>query len=400
MQFKSILIAISFFAITLTTFVACNKHESNTQVQACNDPLAALDSSSLHPKNLQYSKLINDLVSTGIPGISIVIEDDKGTWKKAIGLADIDNKVPLSICHNMKVASITKLFNATLVYKLIDDGKLNINDKISKYLDADLVSKLKNAEQCTIADLLQHSSGIFDFVFDPSYVLYSFNNLAKEKDYMELLKFAYNKEPAFAFGSKREYNFTVNYMLLAMIVEKVSGQSFAQAMRSKIFEPLSLSNTFMRPADNINWSNTAKGYFDYRRKGILQDLSSLFTGDGTGFTGIYTNPYDLQTFIKALYKDKSIISSKALATMQSTINPDDSVSYGVGCRIYGVPANGKIYHWYGHPGGEVNYASGTYYCAESNATVSYMLNYGDAFSGAYSDAYLLFRRQLLRTISE
>ncbi len=385
--------------LLITLAIACKKHPASVGVQACTYNSGFPDTSNAHPKNAKFTELVNNLLKAGVPGVSMVIEDSSGLWSKSIGLADIENKVPLSLCHNMKVASITKLFNATLIYKLADAGKLNVNDKISKYISADIISQLPNAELSTIADLMQHSSGIYDFVFDADYVLYTFNNIPKEKNYEELLAFAYGKKPAFAYGSQRSYNYTTGYILLAMIVSKVAGQDFALEMRKQIFDPLGLNNTKMRPVESINWSNTAKGYFDYRKKGTLQDLTSLFTGDGTGFTGIYSTAPDLQKFTNALFKNKTVISNSALLNMQSTLNADDSISYGVGCRIYGVPQNGKIYHWYGHPGGEVNYASGTYYCPEKNATVSYVLNYGDAFSGSASDAYLFFRRELLRQIS-
>jgi D-alanyl-D-alanine carboxypeptidase len=380
-------------------FIACKKDASEIAVQPCTVNYGFADSSNAHPKNAKYTELITNLKNAGVPSVSMMIEDSSGLWYKSIGLADIENNVPLSMCHKMKIASITKLFNATLIYKLADQGKLHINDKISKYISADIIAKLPNAEKSTIADLMQHSSGIYDFVFDAGYVLYTFNNLAKEKNYTELLQFAYNKKPAFEYASKRSYNYTTGYILLAMIIEKVSGQSFSKEMRSQIFAPLGLTNTAMRPFETIDWTTTAKGYFDYRKHGILQDLTALFTGDGTGFTGIYSTPNDLRIFTNALYKHKTVLSSGALSSMMSAPSIDDSISYGVGCRIYGVPQNGKMYHWYGHPGGEVNYASGTYYCPEKNATVTYMLNYGDAFDGDYSAAYLYFRREILRQVS-
>jgi D-alanyl-D-alanine carboxypeptidase len=285
-----------------------------------------------------------------------------------------------------------------MIYKLIDQGKMQLTDPISKYIDTKIIQGLKNAEQATIADLLQHSSGINDFVFNPDYILYVFNNIEKDKTNEKLLSFSYNKNPAFPYNSKRQYNYTVGYILLAMAIDKVTGKDHAQMLRDQILNPLQMNHTFYRPNENIPWSSIAKGYFDYRRKGVQQDLTALFTGDGTGFTGIYSTTNDLRKFINALYRDKTVISAPSLSTMMSAINIDDSISYGVGCRIYGVPQNGKVLHWFGHPGGEVNYASGAYYCPEKNATVVYILNYGDAFEGAYSGQYLAFRRAILQAL--
>jgi D-alanyl-D-alanine carboxypeptidase len=384
----------------LILFNACKKDKSHVATTACTTDYNFVDTSSEHPKATVYQALLNDLINGGVPGATIMIEDSAGLWIGSKGYADIENKTNFQSCHSIKVASITKLFNAVLIYKLIEENKLLLQDKISKYIDADIIKKLKNSEQCTIADLLQHSSGMFDFVFSAPYILYTFNNIEKEKTYEEILRFAYDKEPAFPYGSKRDYNYTVNYILLAMIINKLEGKDHALVQREKIFNPLQLTHTFYRPQEDIPWSNIARGYFDYRKKGTLQELTSLFTGDGTGFTGIYSTTNDLRKYINALYREKTIIYQASITAMLQCPNYDDSISYGVGCRIYGVPKNGITYHFYGHPGGEVNYASGAYYCPEKRATVTYLLNYGDAFNGAYSDKYLFFRREILRKVVE
>ncbi|MFM2387994.1 MAG: hypothetical protein RL660_2751 [Bacteroidota bacterium] len=387
--------------LLLTTTLACNNNSKiHSGTVVCTDAAALYDSSIKHPRHADFTKLAKDLVQSGIPGISVCIEDSNGLWRGSFGKADLGNDIDFQMCHSTKVASITKLFVATMIYKLIEDGKMQLNDPISKYLDADIISRLKNADKATIADLLQHSSGINDFVFSPDYILYVFNNLEQDKSYEKLLSFSYDKEPAFEYGAKRQYNYTVGYILLAMAINKVAGKDHALLQRELIWNPLGMNQTYFRPVEEIPWSNVARGYFDYRRKGVQQDLTGLFTGDGSGFTGIYSTSDDLRKFINALYREKTVISQSSLNSMMSTINLDDSISYGIGCRIYGVPANGQVYHWYGHPGGEVNYASGAYYCPEKRATVSYILNYGDAFEGAYSASYLAFRREILRKVVE
>jgi CubicO group peptidase (beta-lactamase class C family) len=227
-------------------------------------------------------------------------------------------------------------------------------------------------------------------------VLYEFNNIEKEKGYEKLLSFAYNKKPAFAFRSKRSYNYTVNYILLAMAINKIMGKDHALVQREKVFTPLGMTHTFFRPVDDIPWSNVAKGYFDYRSKGVLQDLTPLFTGDGSGFTGIYSTTNDMRKIMNAVFKQQTLISSSSLSSLVNTNLPNDSISYGVGSRVYTINEGGKVYHYYGHPGGEVAYASGAYYCPEKKATITFIVNYGDAFDGAYSPAYLQFRKDVLK----
>jgi D-alanyl-D-alanine carboxypeptidase len=375
---------------------ACKPHPARIDTVSCITNFGFTDSSASHPKNALYQSLLDNLKKGGIPGATLMIEDSSGLWYKSMGKADIDANVDLAPCHSMKIASITKMYTAILAYKLIDEGKLNLQDPISKYIDADIIAKLQNSEQATIADLMQHSSGIYDFVFDPAYILYTFNNLAEDKGYEKLLSFAYNKKPAFAFRSKRSYNYTVNYILLAMAINKISGKDHALVQHEKIWNSLGMNNTFFRPVDDIPWSNVAKAYFDYRQPGTLQDLTPLFTGDGSGFTGIYSTVNDMRKLMNATFREKTIISTSAVANMSNTDLPNDSISYGVGSRVYLINEGGKQYHYYGHPGGEVAYASGTYYCPETKANIQFIVNYGDAFDGNFSPAYSQFRKDVLK----
>jgi D-alanyl-D-alanine carboxypeptidase len=245
---------------------------------------------------------------------------------------------------------------------------------------------------------MQHSSGIYDFVFDPAYILYVFNNIEQDKSYEKLLSFAYNKEPAFAFRSRRSYNYTVNYILLAMAINKITGADHALGQHTKIWTPLGMNNTYFRPVDDIPWNRVAKAYFDYRQPGTLQDLTSLFTGDGSGFTGVYSTVDDMRKLMNGVFKTQTIISASAVANMHNTDMPTDSISYGIGSRVYLINEGGKQYHYYGHPGGEVAYASGAYYCPEKKATITFIVNYGDAFDGKYSPAYLQFRKDVLKAV--
>jgi D-alanyl-D-alanine carboxypeptidase len=381
-------------------FLQCAKRPTDEAVATCIENFGWIDSSSSHPKNATYSQLLTNLTDKGFPGISVMITDAKGTWYKASGFADIDNKIKFQPCHIAKTASVTKLFTATMIYKLIDEGKINANDSISKYIDAKYISKLKNAERSKVSDLLAHSSGIYDVVFDPSFILYTFNNLDKEKSYDKLLSFAYNKEPDFAFGTKRSYNQTLNHVLLAMIIEKVTGADQAVYLKNKIFTPLGMNESYIRPQNTIPWNLVAKGYFDYRTEGALQDLTPLFTGDGRGFTGIYSNPNDLRKMANALYREKTLISPASLAAMTQYDVIDSTMGCAGGCRASKIKVNGNNYTWFGHPGGEVNYAAGIFYCPELNASISFIANYGVAFTkmGLHTDAYYDFRRKIFEEV--
>jgi D-alanyl-D-alanine carboxypeptidase len=387
-------------SLILTLTQACTKSETRTAVVACTPQINWSDSSATHPKNNAYSKLITDLTDIGLPGINLMIEDQYGVWVKSSGYADIEAQTKMQNCHLAKVASVTKLFTATMIYQLVDGGKLNLNDPISNYIDASIIAKLKNAELCKVRDLLAHSSGIYDIVFDADYILYEFNNLDKKKDYEKILSFAYGKKPAFDYNTKRDYNQTVNHVLLCLIINKITGQDHSKMLRNRIFNPLNMKESYIRPHEVMPWNTIAKGYFDYRKEGTLQDLTALFTGDGTGFTGIYSTVNDMRKFTKALYETKTLISQSSLDEMLNIQTIDSTMGCAGGCRVSEIEVNGNKYTWFGHPGGEVNYAAGVFYNPQLKATITFTVNYGVAFTdmGAYTDAYYDFRKKVFREV--
>ena len=389
-------------AILMTAFFgACIKTDSHVETMACAVDFTTSDSSAKHPKNAELTKLINDFTALGVPGVSVMLEDENGLWFKSSGYADIKEKTPMSPCHLAKVASVSKMYTAVLIYQLVGEGKLSLDDLASKYIDAKHVSKIANLEKATVRDLLRHSTGIYDVVFDADFILYTFNNLDKEKTYEKLLSFAYNKPAAFEYNTKREYNQTLNHVILAMIVEKVSGQSHGDVMKQRIFNPLILQNTYLRSFMDIPWPQVAKGYYDVKKNGILQDLTPLYTGDGKGFTGIYTSVNDMRIFTQALFKQQKLMNSTMYQSMIEIPTVDSTMGITGGCRAMKVTVNGKEELWYGHPGGEVNYAAGAFYSPTKKATLTFIVNYGIAFDelGKFTNDYYAFRKLLFEAAS-
>lgn len=391
---------ISYVLISIVALSSCAKRPTDQKVTSCIENYGWTDTSAKHPKHAVYSNLIESITQLGLPGVSLMIQDKHGIWYKSSGYADIGAKTKMQTCHLGKIASVTKLFTATMIYKLAEEGKLSLNDPISKYIDKEHIDKLKNADKATIANLLSHSSGIYDVVFDSEFILYTFNNLDKEKTYEKLLKFAYGKEAAFEYNTKRSYNQTLNHVLLAMIVNKVTGIDQSEMLRSDIFNSLGMNHTYIRPQETLPWEQVAKGYYDYREDGVLQDLTPLYTGDGKGFTGIYSTVNDLRLFTNALYKNKTLLQSTSLQHMTQVDKYDTTMECGGGCRVMQIQVNGNPYTWYGHPGGEVNYAAGAFYSPEADATITFIVNYGVAFTelGAYTDAYYDFRRKVFKEV--
>jgi len=394
---------VGFLLLLVSTIVlsSCKKRDTDENAISCSNNFGWADTSDSHPKDAELTRMLSKLTDAGMPGISLMLEDSNGVWYKSSGYADIENQTKMQPCHLVKIASVTKLFTATMIYQLIDDGKIGLDELASQYIDQRHIDKIENLDKTRIRDLLAHSSGIYDVVFDSEFILNTFNNLGRAKSYDELLEFAHGKKAAFEFNSEQKYNQTLNHVVLAMIVNKVIGLDQSEKLKTDIFNAVGMNGTYIRPQESIPWSEVAKGYYDYRKEGILQDLTPLVTGDGRGFTGIYSNVNDLRLFTNALFREKQLMSGAMFSSMTTKASLDPDVNLAGGCRVNTVVVDGETYNWYGHPGGEVNYASGAFYCPQLDATLTWAVNYGVAFQelGAYTQSYYDFREKLFEVVA-
>ena len=389
------------FVIGSIALTSCQKRETDESAVSCSNNFGWADSSEAHPKNAVLSQMISKLTESGMPGISLMLEDSSGIWYKSSGYADIENQTKMQPCHLVKIASVTKLFTAAMIYQLVDQGKIGLDELASKYIDKKHIDKIENLDKTRIRDLLAHSSGIYDVVFDSEFILYTFNNLGQAKSYDELLEFAHGKKAAFTYNTEQKYNQTLNHVVLAMIVTKVIGMDQSKKLKSDIFNAVGMNDSYIRPQESIPWNEVAKGYYDYRKEGVLQDLTPLVTGDGRGFTGIYSNVNDLRLFANALFRERNLMSGAMFSEMTTKFSSDPDLNLAGGCRVNTVIVDGETFQWYGHPGGEVNYASGAFYCPQLNATLTWAVNYGVAFQdlGAHTQSYYDFREKLFEEVS-
>jgi CubicO group peptidase (beta-lactamase class C family) len=132
-----------FFWGSLLFFSSCQR-ENILPTQSIICP--AKDSIFQHPKHAIFNAIIDKYIRLGLPGISVLAEDSSGVYLGSGGFADIDKGIAYSPCHISKAASITKLLVGILTLKLQEQGKLNIEDPISKYIDSKVLAKINKAE--------------------------------------------------------------------------------------------------------------------------------------------------------------------------------------------------------------------------------------------------------------
>ena len=133
-----------YFIIIAILFASCSKTEV-LPPDYYDQELSYNDSSDSHPNALEYQNILDDNQKLGAVGISVMIKDRHGIWLGTSGKADIANDVDLHPSHSMYIASITKVFTASLVYKLIENGKLSLDDYVSDWISEDVIKGVANA---------------------------------------------------------------------------------------------------------------------------------------------------------------------------------------------------------------------------------------------------------------
>ena len=211
-----------------------------------------------------YDSLLQNGIDRGYPGIILAIQiGDEKPWIGSAGLSNIEAQKPMLKNNRFHLASVTKIFTAVAVLKLIDEGKLNIDDKVINFLDTSLVNPIPFINEITIGQLLDHSSGVYSFNNDMEYIETLIGDKAFDKvtwSSKEFLALTYGDrvEPQGKPGSGHYYADT-NLILLSLIIENISGISFRAFINKSILKPLKLKDT---------------GFFSHRVNNSMFELTS------------------------------------------------------------------------------------------------------------------------------
>lgn len=352
------------------------------------------DSSLTHPENAAFGAVIDKYIKRGLPGISVLVEDSSGVWIGCGGYADIEKHIAFTPCHISKAASITKLLVGTLTFKLQEEGLININDPVSKYIDGDILKKIDKAEGKTIKQLMNHTTGIYDLITSSAFYLDVLNNPNKNRTQEELLKFVYGKDGYELNNPYPAHYSNTNTLMLSMCIEKATGRKHDELLREKILNPLEMTSTFYQGRETIP-ATAAQGYFDLHNNGTIVNVSNLITGSGNGYGGIFSNVFDLHKFIKTLLVDKTILSEASLVQMQEFVQEDDDFYTGAGMI---KKFNGKPAYGIGHTGRDLGYNANLFYFPQKNIIMIFFVNYGTNGESRLKQTFFDFENELVDRI--
>jgi D-alanyl-D-alanine carboxypeptidase len=384
-------IPLSLFVLLLMLFWAgCQRADVIPTVQTdCH----VQDSNSNHPKDALFRALIDKYIKLGLPGISVLVEDASGVWFGTGGYADIAEGIPFEPCHLSKAASITKMFNGALCMRLHQDGILNIDDPLTKYIDKKILDQIDNAEGMTIRNCLNHTTGIFDVITNSEFYLAVLNNPNKQWGFEDVLQYVYGV-PGYKNTTYPAYYSNTNTVLMAMCIEKATGRSHADLLKEYIMEPLGLTSTYYQGHDEIP-NFTAQGYFDLHSNGTISNVSNFNTASGNGYGGMFSNVFDLRTFARGLLISKSIVNASTLQEMQQFVQEDDDYYTGLGLvKKY----TEKAHYGIGHTGKDLGYSANLFYFPGTDALMVFFVNYGTNGQSDLKQVFLDFESELVDLI--
>lgn len=271
-------------------------------------------------------------------------------YKNSVGFTDTENGINATAASKYRIGSISKMFTASLIFKAIEDKKLELDQTIDTFFPS-----VKSSKTITIGNLLSHSSGIHDFTRDDDY--FEWNTVAQSKE--KMIERIENGESEFMPNEKSAYS-NSNYVLLTFILEEIYNEPFSKILNKKIIKPLKLKNTYF--GAKTNTANNESYSYSYEGKWKKEVETDMSIPQGAG--AIVSNPEDLNIFVEQLFLGK-IISTESLKLMKTIKN-----GYGMG--LFQFPYNEKVS--YGHTGGIDGFQSVTSYFPEDRLAITLTLN--------------------------
>jgi len=305
----------------------------------------------------------------------------------------------ITINHPFYTASITKMFTATSIGILKDQKKLNFQDRIAQYLPDTLIKHLhvldykEYSRDITIAQLLQHTSGLPDYFTDatidgsPNIINQLLVDTNKIWLPQEMIEFTKEKmKPHFNPGQGYHYTDT-EYVLLALIIENVSGLSLDKFFKQHIFQPLKMHSSYINLKSSAidNSIDIAKFYASEYELSSLKSLSADWGGGG-----LVSTTQDLIRFLKAFNEDL-IVTKETRLEMQNWENETKGMEYGFGIRkvsIDKLTETESDLQLIGHSGST---ASFLWYCPQLDIYISGTLNQLEASKSAMILVYEILK---------
>jgi D-alanyl-D-alanine carboxypeptidase len=337
-----------FIVIAMLVFGSCKKDSTPDQKQTLLDQMQAVTDSIIE--------------NTHVPGVVALVVDHKLgiDWVYTAGLSDIPNKKPMDPSYTFRIGSNTKTMTGTVLLQLVEEGKLELEDKLSEYFP-----QYPKADSVTIAMLCNMTSGIFNYSEDEAWTMELLTNPTKVWTPEETVEIGFSNDYYFSPGTDWHYSNT-NTFLLGMIIEKLTGNSLEYEIENRIINPLQLNNTgFLTSGLDLPGTH-GRGYYDGEYVENV-DMTEHYDVSWAWAAGsAYATPRELQHYVETLVGG-GFLSDEMQQKRLSEVNEImPNTAYGL-CLL-------KRGSFYGHNGGLPGFTSSMYHSNEKDCTVILYFN--------------------------
>lgn len=341
---------------------------------AAQQPVAATGTNVLK-KELQ-TKLDEWHKAGKFPGATLgVVLENGESFGLAVGYSDREAKTPMKPGDRMLAGSVGKTFAAATALQLVKEGKIGLDDRVEKYFGKEAwFARLPNARDITVRQLMNHTSGLVRYEFKETFTKDLTANPYKTWTPEERLAYLFDEKPPFEAGKGWDYSDT-NYIVLGMIIEKVTGKKFFNEANKRFIKKLKLSDTI--PQEGPVMKGVVQGYagpsnpFGGKDRMIENGkfvINPQLEWTGSGYASTSEN---LARWAKMMYEGKAFDASMVAVMLDGVpakLGPN--VKYGLGVIIRPTPAGTS----YGHSGFFPGYVTDMMYFPEMKLAVAVQVN--------------------------
>ena len=311
------------------------------------------------------------------PGATLgVVLPDGESFGLATGYSDRAARTPMKPNDRMLAGSVGKTFAAATALQLVKEGRIGLDDKVEKYLGGEpWFARLPNAKDITVRQLMNHTSGLVRYEFKPQFTKDLTANPEKAWTPAELVAYLLDEKRPFEAGKGWDYSDT-NYIVLGMIIEKVTGRKFYDDASIRLLKPLKLKDTI--PQDGMKLKGVVQGYAGPNnpfggKDAMIQEgrftINPQFEWTGGGFA---STAQDLARWAKMMYEGRAYSPDLLPEVLDGVSAPmlGRETRYGLGVIVRKTQAGTS----YGHSGFFPGYMTDMMYFPDSKIAIAVQVN--------------------------
>ena len=319
------------------------------------------------------------LKETRAPGVIVGLWMDGGSYVRAFGVSDTSNKEPMSSKLFMKIGSETKTFTVTALLRLVDQGKLKLDDPVSQH-----ISGVPNGNDITLRQLAGMKSGLYPYTSDPGFQKAVLTDPQRAFTPRQLLGYSFGHSAVFKPGEKFQYSNT-NTILLGLVIEKVGGKPLREFVRQEVLVPAKLRQTLFPKGTEFPRPH-AQGYTRQAAGGKITNATDWNSSWAWAAGAMISTLEDMRSWSQTLATGTILTPATQAERMKDPYEAFPGLRYGLGMF--------EVRGWLGHNGSLPGYQTVAVHLPAGNTTLVVLTNTDDSHKGR--DVGTLFANAVTR----